>query len=352
MSITKSPFFQISEGVTADVYQLKNTNGVAVEITNFGGIVLTLNVPDKNGEFDDVVLGYEKPEDYLVSKPYFGAIIGRFANRIENSEFELNDIVYKVAANDGKNHLHGGLVGFNKVLWHAETDSSGDKDSLILTYRSKDMEEGYPGNLDVKVTYVLTSDNALEIHYHATCDKDTVINLTNHSYFNLSGHASGDILKHQLMIKSNAITENDQFSIPTGKIREVSGTPMDFRKLTPIGDSIETDYDQIKYAAGFDHNWIVNVNGKTPDKIAEVYDTKSGRVMEVYTTKPGVQLYTGNFLDGTDIGKGNVPYNKRNALCLETQFYPNSIKHKHFPSPILKAGEEYNHITTYKFLTR
>lgn len=352
MSITKRPYLKINEDTTAEVFELKNSKGMSVEITNFGGIILTLNVPDRNGKLDDVVLGFDKPEDYLVNNPHFGAIIGRFANRIEFSEFELNGQLYKVAANDGKNHLHGGLVGFDKVLWQAETKSSDDQDSLILTYTSKDMEEGYPGKLDVEVIYVLTSDNALEIHYKAVTDKDTVINLTNHSYFNLSGHASGDILKHQIMLKSDTITENDEFSIPTGKFIDVAGTPMDFRKLTTIGDFIEADYEQIKYGSGFDHNWIVNVNGKTPELIAEVYDGASGRVMETYTTKPGVQLYTGNFLNGSYIGKGKAPYNKRNGLCLETQFYPNSIKHKHFPSPILKAGEEYNHVTIYKFSTK
>lgn len=352
MSISKRPFFSNKDGIEANLYELKNANGMSAEITNFGGIIVTLKVPDRNGKLEDVVLGYERPEDYLVNKPHFGAIIGRFGNRIEAAQFELNGKTYKVAANDGKNHLHGGLIGFDKVLWKAMERSEKDSDSLILTYRSMDMEEGYPGNLDVTVTYTLTSDNELVMHYHAVTDKDTVINLTNHSYFNLAGHASGDVLEHQMMILSDTFTENDSESIPTGKFREVEGTPMDFRKLTPIMDGIDAPYDQIEYGGGYDHNWVLKGDGIKAEKAAEVYEENSGRVMEVFTNKPGVQFYCGNFLDSSIIGKGNIKYHKRNGLCLETQFYPNSIKHKHFPSPILRAGEDYNYITIYKFSAR
>lgn len=348
MAINKKHFGVTPKGEQVDIFTLSNSAGSTAEITNYGGIIVSLKVPDKNGKFEDVVLGFDNFDAYLGEQPFFGAVVGRFANRIENGSFELNGKEYKVAKNDGENHLHGGIVGFDKVLWQAEV--KGDK--LELTYTSKDGEEGYPGNLDVKVTYSLSEDNALSIEYSAVSDKDTVINLTNHSYFNLAGHGSGDILKHKLKLNSDKITVADKYSIPTGEIRDVKGTPMDFTELTYIGDGINSDYDQINYAGGYDHNWILNVSGKAPEKAAEVFEEKSGRVMEVYTTKPGVQLYTANYLDGSLVGKGGAHYGKRNALCLETQFFPNSIKHKHFPSPILRAGEQYNHTTIYKFLVK
>lgn len=352
MSITKRSFGKAINGTEVSIFTLTNSNNMVAEITNFGGIVLSVWVPDSRGKLDDVVLGYDRLESYMINKPNFGGIIGRFGNRIENGCFELNGKEYKLAQNDGKHHLHGGIVGFNKVVWKGNVISGEGFDSLELTYTSRDGEEGYPGNLDVKVTYTLTKNNALEIHYFAVSDKDTVINLTNHSYFNLSGHAAGDILKHKVMINANKFTVNDEYSIPTGEIRDVKGTPMDFMKLTEIGSVIESEYDQIKYAKGYDQNWILNVSGKSPEMAAQVYDENSGRLMEVYTTKPGVQLYTGNFLDGTDIGKGDNTYAKRSGLCLETQFFPNSIKHKHFPTPILRAGNEYKHMTIYKFSTK
>lgn len=348
MSITKRVFGKTTDGVSVDIFTLKNSKGVEVEITNFGGIVVSLKVPDSKGRFEDVVLGYDRLEPYLEKGPFFGALIGRFANRIENGSFELNGVEYKVAKNDGQNHLHGGIKGFDKVVWAAEI-IEGDKEGLKLTYLSRDGEEGYPGNLSVRVIYSLTEDNAIEIDYYAVSDKDTVINLTNHSYFNLSGHNSGDILNHKVMINADKFTVNDKYSIPTGEIREVKGTPMDFTTLTKVGQGIDSSYDQIVYGKGYDHNWVLNVSGKAPEKAAEVVDENSGRILEVYTTKPGVQFYTGNFLEGSYIGKGGVAYEKRSGLCLETQYFPNSIKHKHFPSPILRAGEEYKHTTIYKF---
>lgn len=351
MSITRRFYGKMVDGAEIEIFTLKNSRGMVVEISNFGGIILSIMVPDNKGKFEDVLLAYGKMESYMKRGPYFGAIIGRVANRIENGRFELNGVEYKLAQNDGQNHLHGGITGFDKVTWK-ENIISEESQSLALTYRSKDGEEGYPGNLDIKVTYTLTEDNALEIHYFAASDKDTIINLTNHAYFNLSGHGSGDVLKHSVMINADKFTPNNEWSIPTGEIRAVKGTPMDFTKLTKLEDVIESEDEQLKFGSGYDHNWVLNIGGKEPEKAAEVYDENSGRILEVYTTKPGIQLYTGNYLDGTDIGKNNVPYEKRSGLCLETQYFPNSINQKNFPSPILKAGDSYNHITIYKFSTK
>jgi aldose 1-epimerase len=352
MSITKKFFGETADGTKVDIFTLINSNGMVAEITNFGGILVSLKVPDNKGKFDDVVLGYDKLEYYLKNPTFFGALIGRHANRIEKGKFEINGIEYNVAINDGNNHLHGGLAGFDKKVWHAEIVKKDHNECIELTYRSKDGEENYPGNLDVKVTYTLTDENAIELDYFAISDKDTVVNLTNHSYFNLSGHASGDILKHQVMINADKFTVSDKESIPTGEIRNVKGTPMDLTKLTTIGDGIDSDYEQIVFAGGYDHNWVLNVSGKSPEKSAEVYDPRSGRIMEVYTTEPGVQLYTGNYLGSTEKGKGGAVYKKRAGLCLETQYFPNSLKHKNFPSPVLKAGQEYKHTTIYRFLTK
>jgi aldose 1-epimerase len=350
MSISKRPFGKTAEGHAVDIFTLKNFNGMTAEITNYGGIVVSLSVPDNKGNFEDVVLGYDNFDKYLKNKPFFGAIIGRNSNRLENAAFEINGIEYKVTKNEGENQLHGGITGFDKVLWKAEA-VEGKEEALLLSYTSKDGEEGYPGNLEVKVTYALTEDNSLRIDYHAVGDKDTVVNLTNHSYFNLSGHGAGDILEHKVMINADKFTVNDEASLPTGEIREAKGTPMDFSTLTAVGKNIDSEYEQIRFGKGYDHNWVLNTIGNLQEKAAEVVDEKSGRIMEVYTTKPGVQLYTGNFLDGSEIGKSCAVYNRRNGLCLETQYFPNALKHKHFPSPILKAGDEYKHTTIYKFIT-
>ena len=352
MNIAKRPFGNTPDGSVADIFTLTNSNNMTVDITNFGGIIVAIKVPDKNGKLTDVTLGYDTLDGYLKKGPYFGALIGRHANRIENSEFELNGVTYRLAQNEGKNHLHGGMKGFDKVLWQAEIIADGERQSLQLTYRSTDGEENYPGNLDVKVLYTLTQDNELFIDYHAVSDKDTVVNLTNHAYFNLKGHASGDVLGHQLYINADRFTVMNKESIPTGEIREVKNTPFDFTRLTPIAAGIEARDEQVAFGSGYDHNWVLNVSGKKPEKAAEVYEPDSGRLMEVYTTMPGVQFYSGNFLDGNEIGKGGAIYNKRQGLCLETQYFPNAMKHKHFPSPILKAGQEYHHTTIYKFLIR
>jgi aldose 1-epimerase len=350
MSIEKKIFGKTLEGNEAYIYTLTNSNGMSADITNFGGIILSLKVPDKEGKLDDVVLNYDKLERFFKRGPYFGAIIGRYANRIENASFELNGVKYELYKNDGENTLHGGLKGFDKVLWEAKPIE--ERNALELTYLSVDGEEGFPGNLSVKVTYTLTEDNSVKIDYNAVSDKDTVINLTNHSYFNLSGHASGNILKHKVMINADSFTPNDEYSIPTGEIKSVKGTPMDFTEFKEVGRDIKEEYDQLVYGHGYDHNWVLNVSGEKPEKAAEVIDERSGMVLEVYTTQPGVQFYSGNFLDGSERGKDNVVYKRRSGFCLETQNFPNSINIKHFPSPMLKAGEEYKHITIYKFLVR
>ena len=347
MSIKRD--FGIVDKKSVYLFTIKNSKGMVAEITNYGATLVSLKVKDNKGKFDDVVLGYDKLEDYLKYKNFFGATVGRFANRIENSSFELNGIQYKVAKNEGENHLHGGIVGFDKVVWEVELQTKESNESIEFSYLSKDGEEGYPGNLNVRVKYTATEDNELKIEYYAISDKDTIVNLTNHSYFNLSGQGSGDILKHKIMINSDKFTINDKDSIPTGEIAEVNNTPMDFRELTCIGKNISSDYEQIVFGSGYDHNWIINDTGKRLEKAAEVYDEKSGRVMEVYTTKPGVQFYSANFLKGLEPGKGGTTYIKRGAFCLETQYFPNSVKHKNFPSPILKAKQKYEHETIYKF---
>lgn len=352
MSITSRFYGKTETGEEVTLFTLSNSKGMSAEIINLGGIVVSLFVPDRNGNTNDIVLGYDQLEDYLKPGPYFGALIGRHANRIENSEFSLNGVTYRLAANDGKNHLHGGLKGFDKMVWAAKALESSEGTCLELTYLSKDGEENYPGNLDVKVTYTLTNDNALKIAYNAVSDKDTVVNLTNHSYFNLAGHASGNVLKHELKINANQFTPNNREGIPTGEIKSVKGTPMDFTALTPIGHGINAEDEQIACGNGYDHNWVLNTNGNISETAAEVYESTSGRFMEVYTTKPGVQFYSANFLDGSEVGKGGTAYQQRAGLCLETQYFPNALKHTHFPSPILKAGQEYNHTTIYKFSTR
>lgn len=352
MSITKRFFGKTKEGIDVDIFTLKNSKGMITEITNYGGIIVKVLVPDKEEKSEDVTLGFDKLESYIEGHPYFGALVGRHANRIENAEFELNGVQYKVAVNNGKNHLHGGLNGFDKVVWDAEITSRDGNECLELTYRSKDGEENYPGNLDVKVTYTLTEDNALYIDYFAVSDKDTVVNLTNHAYFNLAGQGSGDVLNHYLMINADKFTAINDECVPTGEIREVKGTPMDFTESTKVGNGINSSDEQIINGGGYDHNWILNTDGKITEKAAELYEATSGRAMEVYTTKPGIQVYSGNFLDGSIIGKGGAVYGKRGGLCLETQYFPNALKHKHFPSPILKAGQAYKHTTVYKFSVR
>lgn len=349
MNISKRVYGQTYDGREVYVFTMVNSKGMSTEITNYGAIVISLFVPDKNGKLEDIVLGYDNFEKYLENPLYFGAIIGRYANRIENAEFQLNGKEYKLLKNNGRNHIHGGLNGFDKVVWNPEITCVGEKGQLRLSYLSPDGEEGYPGNLNVSVTYTLTEDNALEIDYYGISDKDTVINLTNHCYFNLSGNNAGEISGHRIMICADKFTVINEECMPTGEIRDVAGTPLDFRESAPIGPGISSSYEQIAFGNGYDHNYVLNVSGKKPEKAAKLFDPTSGRVMEVFTTKPGLQFYSGNNIDGSMSGKGGVIYGPRSGLCLETQYFPNSLKHRHFPSPVFKAGQEYRHTTCYRF---
>jgi aldose 1-epimerase len=339
-------FGKTEDGQQVDLYTLTNKNGMWVAITNFGGTVVSLKVPDRNGKIEDVVLGYDKVDDYVAGTAYFGAIVGRYANRIAHAKFTLDGITYSLAKNDGDNHLHG---GFNKRVWTAKDVSSDTEHALELTYISKDGEEGFPGNLSVKVVYTVTEDNELRIDYGATTDKDTVINLTNHCYFNLSGQGTGNILQHQLMIRADRFTPVDASLIPTGELRSVKGTPFDFTKETAIGARIEQDDPQLKLGKGYDHNFVLNGGtGVALSLAARARDPESGRVLELWTTEPGLQLYTGNFLDGIRGKEGKV-YKRHYAFCLETQHFPDSPNHPDFPSTVLKPGQRYQSTTVYKF---
>ena len=347
-SIKRSTFGKMADGKPIDLYTLTNSQGMRVAITNYGGVVVSIVVPDREGKPGDVVLGFDNLEGYLAKQPYFGALIGRYANRIGNARFKLGGVEYKLPANDGSNSLHGGTQGFDKRVWTAH-EIPGQHPALQLTYFSADGEEGYPGNLHVKVVYSLSEDNALRIEYTATTDKDTVVNLTNHSYFNLSGAGSGDVLKHEMMINADRFTPIDGTLIPTGELRKVDGTPFDFRKPTPFGARIDADNEQIKFGKGYDHNFVLNRTGPSLSLAARVTDPASGRVLEVLTTQPGIQLYTGNFLDGSIHGKGGKAYPRRSAFCLETQHFPDSPNKPAFPSAELKPGETYRETTVYKF---
>lgn len=343
----KKYYGRTPDGLEVSLFTLENKNGMKAEITNYGGIIVSLHVADKEGKLEDVVLGCDSLDDYMKTSAFFGAIIGRHANRIENAQFTLNGKEYKLLKNDGNNHLHGGAKGFDKVVWEVQESS---RDMLKLFYRSRDGEGGYPGNLDVTVTYTLTQDNELSMDYHAKSDQDTIINLTNHSYFNLTGHASGSIMNHELKIYADQFTVNSEECIPTGEILDVSGTLMDFREFKPLKPGLMSQDKSILWFSGYDHNFVLRSTDKKPALCAEAYDPASGRRMQVFTTKPGIQLYTGNNLEPSINGKGGVRYEKWGGFCLETQFFPNAMKHKHFPSPILKAGEIYHHTTVYKFL--
>lgn len=351
-NVKKESFGKTGGGEAVDIYTLTNKHGVEVKITNYGGIVTSLRVPDRGGRLDDVVLGFDNLDAYLRKHPHFGALIGRYGNRIAKGRFTLNGVEYKLAINNGENHLHGGLIGYDNVVWTAKPIEVATLPALELTYLSKDGEEGYPGNLSIRVIYSLTEANELKIEYFATTDKDTVVNLTNHSYFNLAGEGNGDILKHQMLINADRFTPTDAGSIPSGELRNVAGTPFDFRNATEIGARINQDYEQLKFGKGYDHNFVLNGKQGTLRQVATVYEPGTGRVMEVWTTEPGMQLYTGNFLDGSLTGKRGKTYGHRSAFCLETQHYPDSPNKPNFPSTVLKKGARYQTTTIYKFTTR
>ena len=349
-STAKKSFGKTSDGQAVDLYVLTNKNGAEVSITNYGGAVVSLKVPDRDGKLADVVLGYDNADGYVNDKSYFGAIVGRYGNRIAHAQFVLDGKSYTLAKNNGENSLHGGIKGFNKALWTAKTASAKEGQSLELSYLSKDGEEGFPGNLKVSVIYTWTDTNALMIEYSATSDKPTVVNLTNHAYFNLAGQGSRDILGHLLTIQADKFTPVDAALIPTGELRDVAGTPFDFRKSTAVGAHIDQDQAQLNLGGGYDHNFALRRSGGAGESLAaRVVEPTTGRVMEVWTTEPGVQFYTGNFLDGKTPGKGGVTYPRRSAFCLETQHYPDSPNQPKFPSVVLKPGELYHTITKYLF---
>jgi aldose 1-epimerase len=345
--ITKQVYGKTADGRNVDIYTLTNDKGIEARIINYGGIVVSLKVPDNKGQMGDVVLGFDDLESYLTKNPYFGALIGRYGNRIAKGRFTLDGRAYKLATNNGENHLHGGLKGFDKQLWKAKPFTTKQGPALELSYVSKDGEEGYPGKLSVTVVYTLTNDNSLRIDYTATTDKDTVVNLTNHSYFNLAG--SGDILSHQLIINADKFTPVDSGLIPTGELCNVKGTPFDFTAPHSIGERIEAQAEQIVFGKGYDHNFVLNNWDKTLRQQVRVYEPTTGRVMEVFTTEPGVQFYSGNFLDGTLTGKGGKIYQRRYGFCLETQHFPDSPNHPNFPTTTLKKGETYRTTTLYRF---
>ena len=350
--VTRAAWGKMPDGTGVDIYTLANANGVEIKAITYGGIIQSLRVPDRAGRFDDIVLGFDSLEGYLAAHPFFGAIIGRYGNRIGKAQFTLDGQTYKLAANNGPNHLHGGVKGFDKVLWKAEGTKSDAGPGVTFTRTSPDGEEGYPGNLNVRVTYTLTDSNELVVDYHATTDKATPVNLTQHSYFNLAGQASGDILGHELMLNADRYTPVDEALIPTGELAPVQGTPFDFRQPTAIGARISQDHPQLKYGLGYDHNWVLSRKGDGLQLAARVHEPKTGRTLEVSTTEPGIQFYAGNFLDGKLTGKGGAVYRHRTGFCLETQHFPDSPNNPQFPSTILKPGAEYRSRTVFTFGAR
>lgn len=348
-SIKQDYFGTLPDGRTVNVYTLENRAGMVVRITNYGGIVLSWLVPDRQGALADVVLGYDDLAGYLRKSPYLGALVGRYANRIGGARFTLGEIDYSLAANNGENALHGGRIGFDKQLWMAQVigASGQDSGSLMLSHRSPDGDEGYPGTLDVIVTYRLTEEHELCVTYQATTDRTTILNLTNHSYFNLAGE--GTILDHEVTLHADQFTPIDERLIPTGEIRQVVGTSFDFRSPRRIGDRIEESDPQLAFGKGYDHNFVLNHPAGALGMAAQVVEPLSGRRLEVLTTEPGVQFYTGNFLDGSIIGKQGRPYIRQSGFCLETQHFPDSPHHPHFPSTVLEPGEVFRSETVFRF---
>ncbi|PHQ34524.1 aldose epimerase family protein [Rhodopirellula bahusiensis] len=344
---------QVEDFDSIELYTLENKSGAKVQITNFGAIVTSIVVPDRDGEMGDVALGYDSVESYInaVDKPYFGAIVGRYGNRIANGEFSLDGENYSLATNNGPNHLHGGVIGFDKVVWDAEPTAVDGKPALKMSYLAKDGEEGYPGNLNVVVTYQWTDENKLIVRYEATTDKATPINLTQHTYFNLAGEGNGTILDHELMLNASKFTPVDSTLIPNGELRDVEGTPFDFRKAKSIGRDVGVENEQLKFGLGYDHNFVLNASDESGELTlaARVSEPTTGRMMEIHTSEPGIQFYCGNFLDGRLEGKSGKPYVHRGGFCLETQHYPDSPNQPSFPSSILKPGEKYDTTTVFHF---
>lgn len=348
--ITARPFGTTPAGTAVELFTLQNASGCTADIATYGARIVAVRVPDREGKLADVVLGYDSLDGYLSRVSYFGAVVGRCANRIRGGRFALGGRTVQLNCNSGKNHIHGGYQGFDDKVWEPTVETGPEGERLKLAIRSPDGEERYPGNLTVTVTYSFSDQNELALHYQAVSDADTVCNLTNHSYFNLGGYGSGDILGHRVRLNADRFTEADGESIPTGRIREVAGSPLDFRQFHAVGERIDADSDQLRQAGGYDHNWILNRNGGGLALCGEVIDDRSGRRLTCRTTSPCVQFYTGNHLSGRR-GKGGLPMVSRTGLCLETQYAPDAVNHPEWDSPVLKAGEPYDHTTVYRFDT-
>ena len=348
LKIDKIQFGETMDGTGVDQFILSNNNGMEVRIITYGGIITSWTAPDKNGDYKDIVLGYNTLAEYEAETPYFGALIGRYGNRIAKGKFSLDNQEYTLAVNNGVNHLHGGLKGFDKVIWDAKTIVSDSTVSLELSYLSNDMEEGYPGNLETKVTYTLNNKDELSVNYEATTDKPTIVNLTQHSYFNLTADFNQDILGHELVINADSFLPVDNTLIPTGEFRDVTGTPFDFKTSKAIGTHIDNENIQLKNGLGYDHCWVLNDQNTGVRFVASAYEPVSGRLLEVFSDEPGIQFYSGNFLDGTLPSKNKGVYQHRTGFCLETQHYPDSPNQKNFPSVRLNPGEKYNSKTVFR----
>lgn len=346
VTIEKEAYGTTPEGEVVDLFRMQNENGMEISVITYGGIITSWTAPDRNGNYQDINLGYTSLDQYIESNPYFGAIIGRYGNRIAGGKFSLDGTDYTLATNDGSNHLHGGLKGFDKVVWSAEAQPGEGQASLKLSYTSADMEEGYPGELTVVVTYTLTNDNSLVVDYQAETTRPTIVNLTQHAYFNLSGDFSRTILDHEIQIQANEYLPVDETLIPTGELAPVGGTPFDFRIAKAIGKEIEEEDDQLIKGKGYDHCWVLTGTGNR--KVASAYHPASGRYLEVFSNEPAIQFYSGNFLDGTLPAKGGGTYGHRTGFCLETQHYPDSPNQPAFPSVRLNPGETYSSQTTFK----
>ncbi|HEY3854125.1 MAG TPA: aldose epimerase family protein [Verrucomicrobiae bacterium] len=347
--ISVGPFGQLPDGAPVSIFSLRNTKGVEARVSNYGGILVSFTAPDRDGNMADIVLGYDQLQGYLDKTPYFGALVGRCANRIANAKFILDETTYSLAINNGPNSLHGGKKGFDKVIWQPTMTRVATGPALELTYYSVDGEEGYPGNLNVKAVYSLDENDSLRVDLSATTDQTTIVNLTQHTYFNLAG--KGDVLSHQVQIEADRFTPVDATMIPTGELKSVTGTPFDFRQPSAIGARIDADNEQIKLGHGYDHNFVVNNPAGQIGKIARVSEPSGGRVLEIFSDWPGVQFYTANHLDGSIRGKGGWVYQRRNGFCLEPQNFPDSPNHPNFPSIVLKAGQTYRHTVIYKLST-
>ena len=349
VTIEKKAFGRTLDGVDIDQYILKNRNGMEISAINYGGIITSWKAKDREGNYKDIVLGFNKLSEYETESPYFGAIIGRYGNRVAKGKFTLNGEKYTLAVNNGKNHLHGGLKGFDKVVWDSKEVVEDMTASLVLSYVSNDMEEGYPGNLEVQVIYTLNNNDELSVKYEAVSDKTTIINLTQHSYFNLSADFNKNILDHEIVINADSFLPVDSTLIPTGEIRNVGDTPLDFRRPKNVGEEINNANKQLMIGNGYDHCWVLNNQDQGLRFVSSAYDSGTGRLLEVFSDQPGIQFYSGNFLDGTLQSKIDSTYDFRSGFCLETQHYPNSPNEKNFPSVILKPGKKYFSQTIFKF---